>query len=74
MYFCCIAFFMAKNLKTSRTFRFTESEIALMEEMKGDKTYAQILIDGLHALKRERDEGLTVDQVTDWIRQNVRSK
>ncbi|MEO0606628.1 MAG: hypothetical protein AAFY82_00245 [Pseudomonadota bacterium] len=61
---------MAKNLKKSRTFRFTEEEMALMDRVKGEKTYAQIIVEGLQALDRPNE--ISQETVLDWIRRNTK--
>lgn len=45
---------MGKNLKKSRTFRFSDDELELLESVKGDGSYTDAIVRGLQSL-RDRD-------------------
>ena len=42
---------MGKNLKKSKTFRFSDSELELLESLKGDGSYTETIVAGLQALR-----------------------
>ena len=48
---------MGKNLKKSKTFRFSDGELALLESLKGDGNYTETIVEALHALRdRNRNQ------------------
>lgn len=61
---------MAKNLKTLKSFRFTDQEVARMDRLKGDGSYAELLMRGLDALERDSGEAALPSKadVIAWVR------
>lgn len=68
-----MAIFMGKNLKPhKKTIRFTDEEIALLEEVMGERTITDTIMAGLRALREDRRNKISQADIIGWIRRNTK--
>jgi hypothetical protein len=66
--------FMGKNVKTPKAFRFTDEELALLEELSAGRTMNQTVVDGLKALKNQRANAPTDEELLDFLAARLKTK
>lgn len=63
---------MGKNLKKQKQFRFSDSELALLERLKERHgSYTSAVIRGLELLDKRGQTDLTQAEVIDWIKRHT---
>lgn len=63
---------MGKNLKKSKTFRFSDEELDLLESLRGDGSYTETIVAGLHALRDRNKTQPTNVELIEILRERLK--
>ena len=63
---------MGKNVKKSKTFRFSDSELELLESLKGDGGYTETIVSALRALKDRGKNHPTNDELLAMLKERMK--